>query len=179
MAVKRKIKALELIEDIRAKLTDAQLKAKYNLSDKTLQELFVKLINAGAISEADLEGRLEGSEETASAEGRRSAARSYPICSLHVYDLDDLGLVGDLQDLSEKGLKVQGLDALPGEKKSLLVQATAIEEVQPFTLTAECKWTEPQREERAAGYEIVRISEDAGDQLRKLIESSTFKPGDA
>ncbi len=54
---KRKISAKELVSDIKAGMTDAQLMSKYELTAKALEGLFSKLIQAGAINAATLRER--------------------------------------------------------------------------------------------------------------------------
>ena len=51
---KRKVKAKDLIVDIRAGLTDSQLMKKHHLTSKQLQYLFGRLLDAGQIGELEL-----------------------------------------------------------------------------------------------------------------------------
>ncbi len=54
---KRKISAKELVSDIKSGMTDAQLMAKHELSPKTLEALFSKLIQAGVLNAASIRER--------------------------------------------------------------------------------------------------------------------------
>jgi uncharacterized protein (DUF433 family) len=55
--VKAQIKSKEVLHDIRSGVTHAELKQKYRLTDKGLKSLFKKLIEAGLITQAELEDR--------------------------------------------------------------------------------------------------------------------------
>lgn len=64
MVQKRKIKAKDIISDIRSRMTDSELMAKYNLSAKGLQGVFLKLLNAKAIAKAELDWRPIAHDDT-------------------------------------------------------------------------------------------------------------------
>jgi hypothetical protein len=69
---KRKISAREVVSDIKAGMRHSQLKAKYGLSNDSLESVLRKLVSAGALTEKDLaETRVEG---TMSAEDTSTAA---------------------------------------------------------------------------------------------------------
>lgn len=57
---KRKISAKEAVVDIRSGKDDSALMRKYDLSPAALQSLFDRLVNAGFIDLAEIEGRLRG-----------------------------------------------------------------------------------------------------------------------
>jgi hypothetical protein len=54
---KAQIESKEVLQAIRSGVTDEELKRKYRLTDKGLKSLFKKLINAGLISQAELDRR--------------------------------------------------------------------------------------------------------------------------
>ena len=57
MVPKRKIKARDIVNDIRSHMTDPELMAKYDLSARGLQSAFIKLLNARAITHAEMNQR--------------------------------------------------------------------------------------------------------------------------
>ena len=59
---KRKITAREVLRDIRSGLSDQDLMEKYTLSAQGLQSVFHKLVNAGVITQAELDDRVPISE---------------------------------------------------------------------------------------------------------------------
>lgn len=54
-----KIKANEIVEDIRSGCSDAEIMAKYNLKEASLPVLYGKLIDAGRLSQTDLDQRTK------------------------------------------------------------------------------------------------------------------------
>lgn len=56
---KRQIDARELIADIRVGMSDAALMKKYAVSAKELQGLFNRLVNAGVVSQRELDQRIQ------------------------------------------------------------------------------------------------------------------------
>ena len=58
------INASDALECIRSGIDDASIMKRYNISAKGLRSLFRKLVDAGLLSESDLEARLRGQEKT-------------------------------------------------------------------------------------------------------------------
>jgi diguanylate cyclase (GGDEF)-like protein/PAS domain S-box-containing protein len=61
---KRRIDAEQVLNDIRSGMSDQSLMNKYALSSKGLQSLFEKLLDAGLITQSELEDRVSLSERT-------------------------------------------------------------------------------------------------------------------
>lgn len=61
---KRKLKPKELVNDIRAGKGDATLMNRYSLSAQGLQSVFRKLVQAGMITQAELDQRVPPAEQT-------------------------------------------------------------------------------------------------------------------
>ncbi len=61
---KRKITAREMLKDIRAGLSDQDLMEKYSLSAQGLQSVFAKLVQAGAVTQTELDDRISFGERT-------------------------------------------------------------------------------------------------------------------
>jgi hypothetical protein len=57
MTIKPKIKAKDLVRDIRSQMTDAQLMAKYGVSTKGLQSIFRQLVETNTITQGELDLR--------------------------------------------------------------------------------------------------------------------------
>lgn len=64
---KRRLSAKEVLRDIRAGMDDAGLMEKYRLAPEGLQSVFRKLVEAGAISQSQLDQRRLEAEKTAHA----------------------------------------------------------------------------------------------------------------
>ena len=61
---KRHLSGKEILQDIRAGMDDAALMIKYQLSAQGLQSVFKKLIAAGALNQAELDGRSSPHDRT-------------------------------------------------------------------------------------------------------------------
>lgn len=61
---KRTIKARDIVNDIRAHLSDAQLMEKYGLSAKGLESMFTKLLSIQAISQTEMDRRPAACSDT-------------------------------------------------------------------------------------------------------------------
>ena len=83
---------------------------------------------------------------------------------------------GQIRDITEKGLQVAGIPVGNGDYKTLLVRAEDFDNIRPFTLQAQCRWTKSATavEPSVAGFQITDISEEASEELRKLIHALTF-----
>jgi hypothetical protein len=178
MPSKRRIRAKDVVRDIRAGMSNAALMEKYQISERSLQRILSQMLDAGALMEIELVGRLPVSEPEQPASGAtdtvgdvlRRSARSYVMVRLPVYDLDDLTVEGYVEDVSETGLMVGGIRAAVGETKSLLIQADEFADVFPFTFDVECRWSELQNDGSCvAGFEITSISQVGKRELEKLV----------
>ena len=171
---KRKIAANEILADIRAGLTNLELRDKYRLSKKGLWTIFSKLITANLLQIEELKDRFLSPEGTVIRDGMRRYARGYPPGTLLVRDLDDLRNDYRVQDISVAGIKVIGFQTVVGETKTFLCNLDDLEEdASSFTFQAECKWTGIEEKESSpvAGFEITSISERDFEQLQKLLRS--------
>lgn len=66
MLPKPKIKARDVINDIRSGMTDSELMEKYGLSAKGLQSLFLKLLDIKALTQAEIDQRSAAYQKTVS-----------------------------------------------------------------------------------------------------------------
>ncbi len=177
MTEKRKISAREVIFDTRKGMTNNDLMHKYGLSPRGLASVFKKLLAAHIILEEELEGRIPVvAADTVEVEKARAMSRNYPVVTLPVYDIDDITTDGQIMDITERGLQVLGLNALVGDRKSLLIQADDFADVYPFVFEAECRWvrSDPEIQAVVAGFEITNISDGGLQELRKLIPQLTL-----
>jgi hypothetical protein len=179
MTAKRQIRAKDMVSDVRAGMSNLALMEKYQISERSLKKIFDKLRAAEALMEIELADRLPVSESLqapsvvmpSGGETLRRSARSYVMVKLPVYDLDDLTVEGYVEDISETGLMVGGIQAAAGETKSLLIQADEFADVYPFTFDVKCRWSETQDDGTCeAGFEITSISKVGKVELKKLCQ---------
>lgn len=149
---------------------------KYQLSSKGLQSLFTKPIEAKAVRNGALNGRVPLGDDTVGLDQPRAIPRNYLCVKLPVYASDNLSDEGHVNDITEKGLQVVGISATVGESKTLVLQPSGFDDIQPFAFDALCRWVMPGAAlaQSLAGFEITDISEGALGNLRKLIRALTI-----
>lgn len=174
MSDKQKIKASEIVRDLRKGMTNHDLLAKYGIESEQLTLVFSKLIDAKVMTHEELAFRFPSSRRMIESVQIRQLSRTYLPEMLRIYDLDDLASELGVKDLSEKGLHVVGMNTSVGEKASFLVQAMEFEDIDPFTFDAQCRWTRTEGDGtkasvRHAGFEITEIDDQAQEQLKKIM----------
>jgi hypothetical protein len=167
---------------------------KYRISSKGLRSAFRKLLNLGAITQAELDSRLNLYGEAAGATGLRKVPRKRISNSLWVYDAGDpfeATLTRDIsetdggdsieaaliRDISDKGLCIDGIRTKIGESKTFMVRLGPLEGHSTFVFEAQCRWIggKAQRNgEMVAGFEITDISPEDLKILQEML-----KEGDA
>ncbi len=170
--IKRRIPARAIIEDIRTGMGSAKLMEKYQISPVGLQTLLRKLINARALREADLGTRILDAP-TATESGRgRAVPRNYMFFTIPIFDVDDLYVEGIVNDISEKGLQVEGVETFVGDARTFLIRADEFADVFPFAFEAICRWIGNDGDSGAplAGFEITNISEGGVSEIQKLVQ---------
>jgi len=172
---KRKIKASEIVPDIRHGMSNLQLMEKYNLSLEGLHGVFTKLVHARVLTFDQLEDRMSVPDGRTVIEQVRKTPRAYPLVPFPIYDMDNMEEVYFVRDISEQGIQVTGINAEVGQNVTFLIQALAFDEVDPFTFEAECRWTtappESVEPEPVAGFEIAQISDEDSAELMKLFRA--------
>jgi PilZ domain len=106
----------------------------------------------------------------------RRSPRAYPVVTLPVFDVDDPTIEGLVQDISESGVQISGMDTRIGAKKTFIIQAAESCGIKPFSFDAECKWVRPAEEGEMgiAGFEIISISEKDLEELQKVLQTLVF-----
>lgn len=160
MRQKRQINGRNIISDLRSGMTDRELQLKYRLSTSGLCTIFEKLVDSEAMGHSE----LSQWSPLYSLRTRYKESRGYPradlAVSVPIYDLE-AGSVGILRDISEKGLRVAGIDARVGETRTFQIPIEMCMQAEPLLILAECKWTKTRgkiREYVVAGFEITDLS---------------------
>src|SRR5512139_1978196 len=111
MAIKPKISAKDIVRDIRAHMTDAELMEKYQLSAKGLQSVFEKLLASNSITRSEFEWRPTPYQDTQfisrlipeeAMADIRSGMNDYEL--MEKYNLSPNGLRRAFQSLVDVGL---------------------------------------------------------------------------
>jgi hypothetical protein len=176
VAVKRKIKAREVVNDIRNGLSNLQLMEKYQLSSKGLTSLFRKLIDAEAVMAGELNGRELRADDTVELDQQRGLTRNYVLVNLPVSEADKESEDGFVCDITERGLQVAKLEATVGARMKLALRPDYFSDIHPLRFEAVCRWVKPATEgaESLAGFEITDISPHGILDLKNLIRALTL-----
>ena len=169
---RRKI-AEKIAGDVRSGMKGSELMEKYQLSDSALQKICRTLLTEGLLEPADMKGLAPPVDNGASVHHeRRKVSRRSPSLRIVVSDRNNDGLSGTVKDITEKGLAVKGIEADVGELKTLAILGDDIGLVDPFELTAECRWvgSEGSEAQSVAGFQVIAISDEDLQRLQELID---------
>lgn len=161
-----------ILKDIQAGMSDSELMDRYKISYPTLQSVAKELLrlrpdNPKKIPDAE---HADAALQDSTIWHIRGGPRHYTPFWISVYD-EARREVGNIGDLSETGLSVEGAEARVNEIRTFLVLAEAFEGIDSFEFEAVCRWVKSEGTDgvNAAGFEITRISEDDLVELRKII----------
>jgi hypothetical protein len=169
----------EVVDDIRAGLSELDLMAKYELSAPCLQRLFKKLLAIGVIQPSDLLALSGTEEDTAKITETRRLVRCFPVLTLYVCDLPVGMIVGTVSDITEHGVRVNGIAANKGDVKHFWCAAQDYREFKPFSFKAVCRWGHAAvvNSKRVSGFEIMEINQINLSNLQDFIASATITFG--
>jgi len=171
MVETRKIKARDIVNDIRAGVTDADLMSKYRLSSRGLQSAFDKLVEAGAIRLEEIYGRSPSDDDTVRIDDLRDLPRHYLALAVSIFEPTRPEVKGKLREITEQGIGVIGIEARIGDTKSLVIPSGRFMEADRIWFEATCVWARMKGpgSESIAGFQITKISDKDLENLRQLI----------
>jgi hypothetical protein len=168
----------ELTDNVRSGMTDALLMEKYDLSSRALKDLFERLLDSRRIEYRHVRCRPVFWDESVTGETKRRLPRLLLAFNLPIYDADRPGINGTVVDVTERGMKVSGIEARPGETITFVMVPRKVAAVEPIEFYAQCRWasTDGAGGTTSAGFEITGISEYYLDVLREFLERITTEP---
>jgi hypothetical protein len=166
----RKIKAKDVVQDIRGGMNATDLMKKYQLSLKGLRAAFHKLVQADALSRKEL-NELRSLHDT-SVSGLRKIRRRQLSSPLKIYDGGDPFKSGIVKDISEKGICMEGIQAELGEVKNFIIRLGLFGYSPTMVFEAKCRWVDKKNPGKTlAGFEITYISSLDSRELDKLLST--------
>jgi hypothetical protein len=172
---RRVIKAFDMVSDIRSRVSDFELMAKYDLTMNQLEKVLEQLVSGGAMRHAELDERGPYYDKPGNRMRTRAFPRVYLKIPLNIRDASDHSNRGLVIDLSERGFRVKGISISESQEHTWIISSPRKEEVAaPIELKAICKWVIRPGQERTlweSGFQITRISKEATLSIRKLIEA--------
>jgi hypothetical protein len=176
MSSKRTIKAKDIVNDIRAGMTDHQLMEKYRLSVKGLQSIFTKLEQVKAVKHSDLYGRTPWYDDTVNVGSMRNLPRNYMALSVIIHEAKNPMNKGVVVDLTEKGVRATGIQVRENQTTRFVVDSGDLVEIGLITFEATCMWVRQHEDgTRNSGFEITSISERDVGKLRQLIQDLSLR----
>lgn len=183
MSRRRTINGYELVDDLRAGMSDVALMEKHRISSKALQRIYRQLLHAEAVGPADIYERSMEYRDEISIDDMRRAVRHVVSFPMPIYAMEEQDLevseqgrsesVGLVRNLSIKGLSVQGIEVKPDQTRILAIQAGRFTDFGTFEFRAKCRWSKAKGGECLSGFEITQISEESRDQLNRLVRALT------
>ncbi len=173
---KRTVRLKEVVADIRAGLTDAELMERHQLPHKELQRAFQQLLAEKAITEGELYGRASLYPQTVaiSLQDVDDSERHYLAFPVPIYEAGNPSVVGRVREMTETDIGVIGIEAKEKDVKTLIIFPEKFLSVAPFKFQAKCRWVQQEAEGTYSGFEIIKISDEGREKLERLIQTLSF-----
>jgi hypothetical protein len=171
MGTNRQIDGRLIINDLRSGLRDRDLQGKHKISSYGLLTVYKKLLAHNAISHSELCERSPLYKERNHPARQRKYRRVYPYVPIKMYEVEALAN-GILSNVSEKGLRVAGIEATIGNVQTFQIYVNLFMHTDPLVIAAKCKWIELMGQNQkylAAGFEITDLSERDSKTLKDFI----------
>jgi len=166
----RKISAREIINDIRARMTDTDLIAKYKLSPELLQTVFRKLLDAEVLSPFEFQAWSIFCNKTVPLKHVRLFRRDRVNFSLPIYEADEPENRGHVVDISANGLGVTGIEAEVDDIKTFVIPTDELLGLPPLVFEARCIWTTRNSDQGwKGGFYLIDASAKIWKELRKHV----------
>lgn len=168
---RRRIDSDSFMRDVRVGVSDMELRHKYGLDADGLAQAFDKMLEIGAMTQSEMFDRI-GSILTASeVTNLRRAPRHYLVFKIPVVDLDRPTEKGFVNDITEEGLQISGINSEEGEIRTLMLRPDEVVDVGPITFKALTRWKklESGGGQPVAGFRIVSLSQSDLERIRRLI----------
>lgn len=105
-------------------------------------------------------------------DNRRRFKRKYMLFKIPAYDAKTRRFLGLVQDVTEGGVQLFGVQVETGAHMTIIIQASDYIRSSPLRFEAVCRWTSRENPHGyyVSGFEISSISDEAREGLLRLIE---------
>jgi hypothetical protein len=105
-------------------------------------------------------------------DSRRKYERKYTLFKIPVYDAETRRFLGLVQDLSENGIQLLGVNVEVNASKTMIIQASDYVKGAPITFGAVCRWVrkEDPMGYYVSGFEITDITAETRKNLIGLMQ---------
>jgi hypothetical protein len=172
---KPKAMLTRILNEVRSGMIDSQILKKHGLSCSELRDIFKDMLESGAIALPEVFYRPVWFDPSAETESARRFPRHYLAFLLPVHEVTRPQVKGWVADITEEGLGVHRLTAIPGEIVQLVITPLAPMKGKEIRLEAECRWvSEDLAGMPCAGFRIRRISREGLERLRLFLKYVTM-----
>jgi signal transduction histidine kinase/ActR/RegA family two-component response regulator len=159
MSPQRKIKAAEIIRDIRDGMSDSGLMEKYKLSAKGLQNLFRQIVDARIMQPSEIFGRTPSYDNWVLLENLRTLPRQPLYLPIPVHVMDRPEIQGTVEEMTERGMRVRDIGAGIDESRTFVLNVDHCFSTHPIVLDTKCRWSggNSANGTLVAGFEIMDV----------------------
>ena len=174
MSTKRKIKAVEIVSDIRSGMTNPQLMDKYKVSEANLSHIFRMLIDTHSIEQGELEQLLSPPPAKLDVSNGIPVHEHYMFRRLPIHDIKNPLNKGVVADISETNLTISGISANAGDTMEFFVHTDYFPDVSPFAFEAQCQWASNAEDGKLfSSFDITSISKEGLNEIRRIVRALT------
>jgi len=166
----------EFLTDISAELSESELRLKYRLSLREMDEVFGKLVDAEFITKIELFSRYPAYKGRIDVNRQRQGFRVDLTIPLSIIDLKSK-LTGIVRDISRHGFRTAGIEAEVGETGAFRIPVDIFLNSDPLVFSADCAWVDirgSNRKYTVAGFRLKTISDADAQVLENLVHLLVF-----
>jgi hypothetical protein len=167
-----KIAIVQVVKDLRRESCDNTVRQKYGLAPEAFRRLLQLLVSRGVVEHAELCRISDTYRSITAIVASRACPRIKVRTKIRVFD-DASSQKGYLRDISENGIRVAGIDAVPGEILTLRLPLDEMPERSPLTFDGLCRWSKIKGKRSkyvVSGFEIVKIFDECAGRFEGLME---------
>jgi hypothetical protein len=167
-----RIRANQIVEDIRSGMTDDQLRKKYGLSLRGLQRALKTLTLENAVSHSEMCERSNAYRSITEVLSSRNAPRIYVPIAIRIYNVQN-NQRGFVRDVSGEGLRLAGISATPGETLFLKMPLKELMRTSAVEFQAKCKWAKKEgriKKYTVCGLRIISMSPESRAGFNELLD---------
>ncbi len=167
------IRVKEIVADVRLGMTDSEIMKKYELSSKSLEKAFKKLLESSAISPFEFTQWETLFCKTSDLSHIRLFSRDGLDFYIPIFDTANPKVKGRVVNFSETGVSISGIEAKEGQIKTLVIPIKA----GPVMFQGTCRWIRvpTSGEECVGGFEIGKILRGSWKKLSQLIATEVLR----
>jgi len=161
----------DILADLREGMGDIPVMEKYGISPNELSAI-KQGSQFGRPARSD---RVSPGQTKPGARQRRISRRNQPLYRVTIYDANNPHNNGIINDVTRKGIQVEGIRVRADETLTLLVRGEPFHAHAPFAFTVQCRWVQTNEQGVCvAGFYITDISPKDAKELHKLIDLLTI-----